>query len=145
MVKLLERATAAEEAPGETWGIADLAADFETTARAIRFYEAEGLLTPWREGQRRIYRRRDRTRLRLILRGKRLGFSLGEIREIIGLYHDAETGEAGQLSLLLGRIAERRANLEAKRADLEAALAELNDVERGCRQRLGEIAGEEKA
>lgn len=145
MVKLLERRTAAAEGAGETWGIADLATDFETTARTIRFYEAEGLLTPRRDGQRRIYRRGDRTRLRLILRGKRLGFSLGEIREIIGLYHDAETGEAGQLSLLLGRIAERRAHLEAKRADLEAALAELNDVERGCRQRLGEIAEEEKA
>ena len=138
MVKLLERSTAAEEAPGETWGIADLAADFETTARAIRFYEAEGLLTPWREGQRRIYRRRDRTRLRLILRGKRLGISLAEIREIIDIYR-APPGEAGQLQLLIDKIDERRKELLEKRRDIDQALAELETVEANCRDRLGQI------
>ncbi|WP_421709941.1 MerR family transcriptional regulator [Algihabitans sp.] len=141
MVETHRQICTAVEAAEKTWGIADLAADFETTARAIRFYEAEGLLTPRRAGQRRIYSRRDRTRLRLILRGKRLGFSLAEIREIFGLYEDAETGEAGQLSLLLGRIAERRAALEFKRRDLAAALEELDEVERGCRRRLGELTG----
>jgi DNA-binding transcriptional MerR regulator len=125
-----------------TWSIAELAREFAVTARTIRFYEAEGLIAPRREGQRRIYGPRERTRLRLILRGKRLGFSLGEIREIVDLYDDAARGEAGQLALLLSRIEERRAELEAKRRDVEAALGELERVERDCRARLGELAGE---
>jgi DNA-binding transcriptional MerR regulator len=123
----------------DTWTIAELAGAFRVTARTIRFYEGEGLIAPRREGQKRLYSQRDRTRLRLILRGKRLGFSLGEIREILDLYDDAERGEAAQLNLLLDRIAERRADLESKRRDLEAALSELEQVERGCRARLGQL------
>ncbi|MEE8188602.1 MAG: MerR family DNA-binding transcriptional regulator, partial [Kiloniellales bacterium] len=102
-----------------TYGIAELAREFGVTARTIRFYEAEGMLSPAREGQRRIYRPRDRTRLKLILRGRRIGFTLAEVGGIIDLY-DAPVGEAGQLEYLLNKIAARRAELEAKREDIEA-------------------------
>ena len=122
----------------ETYGIAELAREFGVTARTIRFYESEGLIAPLRDRQRRIYRPRDRTRLRLILRGRRLGFSLAEIREIVDLY-DAAPGEVGQLELLLAKIAGRRAELEAKRADIEASLGDLESVARNCHKRLKEI------
>lgn len=119
----------------ETYGIAELAREFGVTARTIRHYEDEGLIAPSRDGQRRVYRPRDRTRLRLILRGRRLGFTLAEVREIVDLY-DAAPGEAGQLELLLAKIAGRRSELEAKRADIEAALDDLETVARNCRKRL---------
>ena len=119
----------------ETYGIAELAREFGVTARTIRHYEDEGLIAPSRDGQRRVYRPRDRTRLRLILRGRRLGFTLAEVREIVDLY-DAAPGEAGQLELLLAKIGGRRSELEAKRADIEAALADLETVARNCRKRL---------
>ncbi len=122
----------------ETYGIAELAREFGVTARTIRHYEDEGLIAPLRDGQRRVYRPRDRTRLRLILRGRRLGFALAEVREIVDLY-DAAPGEAGQLELLLAKIAGRRAELEAKRADIEAALADLEIVSKNCRKRLSEM------
>lgn len=122
----------------ETFSIADLAKEFGITTRTIRFYEAEGMLAPLRDGQRRVYRQRDRTRLKLILRGKRLGFPLGDVREIIGLY-DAAPGEAGQLNLLLGRITDRKAELEAKRRDIDASVTDLNAVARNCRSRLKEL------
>lgn len=121
-----------------TYGIGDLAQEFAITPRTIRHYEDEGLLTPLRDGQRRIYRPRDRVRLKLILRGKRLGFSLREIAEIIDLY-DAPAGEGGQLSTLLERIAARRADLEAKQRDIEAALAHLDDVAADCERRLAAL------
>ena len=119
----------------ETYGIAELAREFGVTARTIRHYEDEGLIAPLRDGQRRVYRPRDRTRLRLILRGRRLGFALAEVREIVDLY-DAAPGEAGQLELLLAKIAGRRSELEAKRADIEATLTDLEAVERNCHKRL---------
>ena len=119
----------------ETYGIAELAREFGVTARTIRHYEDEGLIAPLRDGQRRVYRPRDRTRLRLILRGRRLGFALAEVREIVDLY-DAAPGEIGQLELLLAKIAGRRTELEAKRADIEATLTDLEIVERNCRKRL---------
>ena len=119
----------------ETYGIAELAREFGVTAPTIRHYEDEGLIAPSRDGQRRVYRPRDRTRLRLILRGRRLGFTLAEVREIVDLY-DAAPGEAGQLELLLAKIGGRRSELEAKRADIEAALVDLETVERNCRKRL---------
>ncbi len=122
----------------ETYGIAELAREFEVTPRTIRFYEAEGLLAPLRDGQRRVYRPRDRTRLRLILRGRRLGFPLAEVREIVELY-DAAPGEAGQLAYLLDKIAVRQAELEAKRRDLEASLDDLDGVAATCRARLAEL------
>jgi DNA-binding transcriptional MerR regulator len=131
-------------AMSKTYGIAELACEFGVTPRTIRFYEAEGLLAPLRDGQRRIYRGRDHTRLRLILRGRRLGFSLAEVREIVGLY-DAPTGEAGQLAYLLDKIAARKADLEAKRRDIEASLDDLNGVAATCRARLAELDDPGKA
>ena len=121
-----------------TYSITDLAQEFDLTTRAIRFYEDQGLLSPARRGQTRVYAARDRTRLKLILRGKRLGFSLGEVREMVDMY-DAAPGEKGQLSLFLRKIAERRAVLEQQRADIVVTLEELEGVEARCRERLAEL------
>jgi len=115
--------------------ITDLAREFDITTRTIRFYEDEGLIAPQRRGQTRLFSPRDPPRLKLILRGKRLGFSLSEIREIIDLY-DAEPGEIGQLRFFLTKIAERRAVLERQRADIAETLDELAEVERRCVERL---------
>ena len=121
-----------------SFGIGELAREFGVTTRAIRFYEDEGMIAPRREGRRRVFGPRERTRLKLILRGRRLGFSLAEVREIIDLY-DAPAGEAGQLERLLEKIAARRAELEAKRRDLEASLTDLDGVARNCRKRLKQL------
>ena len=122
----------------ETYTIADLARAFDVTTRTIRYYEDEGMLAPERRGQQRIFGPRDRARLKLILRGKRLGFSLGEIREILAMY-DAEPGEAGQLRHMLARIRERRSTLENKRRDISETLAELAEVEGRCQARLNKL------
>ena len=119
--------------------IAELARDFGVTARTIRFYEAEGMISPERQGSQRLYHPRDRVRLKLILRGKRLGFSLAEIREIIDLY-DSAPGERGQLDFFLDMIEKRRIDLEQKRRDIDLTLSELAEVERNCRDRLSELA-----
>ena len=94
-----------------TWTIAELSEEFGVTHRAIRFYEDRGLITPQRRGTQRIFHARDRVRLELVLRGKRLGFGLEEIRRIIDMY-DSAPGEAGQLRYLLDQITVRRAELE---------------------------------
>ena len=127
----------------EYYSIGDLARECGATLRAIRFYEDHGLLRPIRQGQRRIYQERDRTRLKLILRGKRLGFSLAEIAEILALY-DEPRGEARQLEFLLEKIAARRADLLAKQQDIEASLRDLEGVARDCRRRLRSLKGEVK-
>ncbi|KAB7741952.1 MerR family DNA-binding protein [Nostocoides sp. F2B08] len=119
----------------ETWTIAEIADEFGITHRTVRHYEDLGLISPERHGTRRIYHRRDRTRLGLILRGKRLGFPLEEIRTIIDLY-DAPRGRRSQLEYVLSQIDERRADLEQRRADIEAALTELDGFERRCREEL---------
>lgn len=105
--------------------ISDLANEFNVTARALRFYESEGLLCPRRQGQRRIYSRRDYVRLKLLLRGKRLGFSLSESREIIDLY-DQIPDERVQLERLQATLDKHRQQLLRKRNDLDAMLAELD-------------------
>lgn len=110
----------------ETFSIAELAAEFNVTARAIRFYEDKGMLAPRRQGLQRIFSRRDRARLSLILRGKRLGFSLAEIREMLDLYELGD-GQVQQLKLTLGRAQQRLRELKAQRRDLEEAIAELAD------------------
>ena len=129
------RKAPAEPPAATSYGIAELAREFDVTTRTIRFYEAEGLIAPKRQGQRRIFAPRDRVRLRLILRGKRLGFSLGEIREIIDLY-DRAPGELGQLRFFIGKIRERRAELERQKSDIADALHELADVEARCVEQL---------
>ena len=121
--------------PGSTWSIAEVAEQFGITHRTVRHYEDLGLISPERRGTTRVYHRRDRTRLNLILRGKRLGFPLEEIRTIIDMY-DEQPGEAGQLTYLLGQIGDRRAELERRRQDIEDSLTELADLERRCEDDL---------
>ncbi|WP_417774011.1 MerR family transcriptional regulator [Stappia sp.] len=118
--------------------ITQLTQEFGVTTRTLRFYEAEGFLKPTRRGRQRLYRPGDRTRLKLILRGKRLGFSLAEIRDIITMY-DKSPGEAGQLQLLMARIESRRQELLAKRRDIDLTLAELDEVDAGARLRLAQL------
>lgn len=119
----------------EFYAIGELAREFGITTRAIRFYEDQGLLEPLREGQKRIYRRRERARLKLILRGKRLGFTLGEIRETFVLYDQAH-GEARQLRYYLSVLEEKRAQLDQKRRDIEETLNELQHSYDHCAQLL---------
>lgn len=111
--------------------IGELAREFEITPRTIRFYEHEGLLLPARNGRNRIYGPRERVRLKLILRGKRLGFSLGEIREMIDLY-DTPRGEERQLALVCDKIRLRRATLEQQRQDIDIILGEMDILEQQC-------------
>ena len=118
--------------------ITQLTQEFAVTTRTLRFYETQGLLSPQRRGRQRLYSPADRTRLKLILRGKRLGFSLAEIREIIEMYGKAP-GEPGQLRLLMRKIAARRVELLEKRRDLEASLKDLDNVEAGCLARMNEL------
>lgn len=113
----------------ETYTITDLAEEFGITTRAIRFYEDKGLLSPRRNGLNRIYGRRDRGRLKLVLRGKRLGFSLADIREMLDLYHVGD-GQCEQLKLMQVKIRERLEALHRQREDIEEAIAELEDGQR---------------
>ncbi|GAA1170264.1 MerR family DNA-binding transcriptional regulator [Ornithinimicrobium humiphilum] len=121
-----------------TWTIAQMADDFNVTHRALRHYEHLGLISPEREGQRRIYHRRDRTRLALVLRGRRLGFSLEEISTILGMYDD-QPGEVGQLRYLLSQIDDRRADLERRRRDIEDSLRELDELQARCHEDLARL------
>lgn len=121
----------------ETYGIAELAKEFGVTTRTVRFYEDKGLISPTREGQRRIYSPRDRVRLRLIMRGKRLGLTLDEIAELIDLY-DADPSEVTQLKQFIGVIRERKTVLEGQKQDIEDILAEMTQLERQCTQLLSQ-------
>ncbi|HET9701106.1 MAG TPA: MerR family DNA-binding transcriptional regulator [Burkholderiales bacterium] len=118
-----------------TYTITELAKEFDVTTRAIRFYEDQGLLCPRREGQRRIYSHRDRVRLKLTLRGKRLGFTLCNIRELFDIY-DSAKGEQAQIEQYLDLLAQRRAQLVQQREDIEAILGEINAFEGQCRKLL---------
>ncbi|MDJ0958330.1 MAG: MerR family DNA-binding transcriptional regulator [Arenicellales bacterium] len=128
--------------PSETvapiYSIGDLAQEFGVTTRTIRFYEDKGLLNPRRDGLKRIYDQRDRVRLRLVLRGKRLGFSLDEIAGIIDMY-DTEPGELGQLEYMLRRLAEQRQTLLQQKQDLEQTLSELDQIEAQCLKQLASM------
>ena len=122
----------------KTYGISDLANEFGITTRTMRFYEEKGYLAPRREGTRRIYSLADRTRLRLILRGKRLGLSLEETADMIQMYGSPQ-GNRKQLEIFITRIAEKRAELERKRRDLEVMLNDLQSVEEQCHVALAEL------
>jgi DNA-binding transcriptional MerR regulator len=122
-----------------TWTIGELASEFDTTLRTIRFYEDRGLLTPERQGTTRIFHDRDRVRLQLILRGKRLGFTLDEIAHVINMY-DETPGRRGQLEFLIADIDKRRHALLAKRRDLDESLSELDELEARCRADLARLA-----
>ncbi len=118
-----------------TWTIAEVAEEFGITHRTIRYYEQQGLVSPERRGTVRVFHPRDRVRLGLVLRGKRIGFDLDEIRTIVDMYDDVP-GEAGQLDYLLDQVQGRRDELRARRADIDAVLAELDELERRCRDDL---------
>ncbi len=121
-----------------TWSIAEIAERFGVTHRTLRHYEEIGLISPERRGTQRVFHRRDRTRLNLILRGRRLGFTLDEARRIVDMYDD-RPGEAGQLRYLLSQITDRRADLERRRRDIEDSLAELDELERRCTEDLNTL------
>ena len=117
----------------DLFAIADLAKEFGISTRAIRFYEAKGLLAPERVGATRIFRRRDRARLILILRGKRLGFSLRDISDYLSLY-DADRSQ--QVHLLAGMVEARLASLERQLEDLQTTIAELREIKKLADERL---------
>ncbi len=120
-----------------TYTITELATEFDVTARAIRFYEDVGLLKPQRSGRNRVYSAGDRTRLKLTLRGKRLGLALSEIKQLVEMY-DAESGSTQQLEAFLGVLADHRRLLEQQREDIEITLAEIAQHEQRCRALLAE-------
>jgi DNA-binding transcriptional MerR regulator len=126
-----------------TYSISDLAAEFVVTTRTIRHYEEQGLLNPTREGINRIFSNRDRIRLKLALRGKRLGFSLSDIRELFELY-DLSKDESKQVEEFLGKLEKRRAHLEQQREDVEVMLAEINFFSTQCRRLLASGHNEKK-
>jgi DNA-binding transcriptional MerR regulator len=122
-------------AANSTFTIAELAEEFDVTPRAIRFYEDVGLLEPGRAGRNRVYTQRDRTRLKLTLRGKRLGLSLQEIKQLVDMY-DSEADTAPQLTAFLEVLADHRRQLEQQKEDIEITLAEIGQHEARCRELL---------
>jgi DNA-binding transcriptional MerR regulator len=122
-----------------TWTVGELAEELGVTTRTLRHYEAERLITPRRAGQNRVYTARDRARLRLILRGRRLGMTLAECREIVDMYDGAESSEKRQLTTLLARLDEIAADLRRREDDLRRTLVEVDDVASVCRRRLAEL------
>ena len=121
----------------KTYSISELATEILVTTRTLRFYEEKGLLKPKRQGQARIYSAADRVRLKLILRGKRLGFSLDESESIINLYEPG-TGNRRQLDKLINKIHEKRAQLEAQRRDIDGMLEDLRASEDKCLAAMNE-------
>ena len=115
----------------QTYSISDLARELDITTRAIRFYEEQGMLSPERRGLERIYTARDKVTLKLILRGKRIGFSLAECRELIELY-DPTGGNQKQLHTMLGKISERREQLQQQLLDIQQMQLELDTAEERC-------------
>jgi len=118
--------------------ITELTREFGVSTRTLRFYEDEGLIHPERRGRTRLFRMADRRLIQEILRGRRIGFTIAEIREIIDVYR-SPPGELGQLTLLMKRIDEKRDDLRQKRKDIDDTLNELDNVEEACLTRLAEI------
>jgi len=127
----------------KTYSISDLAREFEVTARTIRHYEEQGLLNPAREGMNRVFSNRDRVRLKLALRGKRLGFSLSEIRDLFKLY-DLARDEDAQIEVFLARLEKRRTLLEQQREDIGVMLDEINFFANQYRRLLAGGTGRKK-
>lgn len=125
-----------DDGTGELFGIAELCRDFGVTLRALRFYEDKGLLAPRRINGTRVYTRRDRARLALILRAKAIGSPLAEIKHYLDLYGDHGEGRSQQLNYVITRTDSAIADLEAKRAHIDATLAELRLINQSCRDQL---------
>jgi DNA-binding transcriptional MerR regulator len=117
------------------FSISDLSKEFDITTRSVRFYEDQGLLSPARKGQTRIYNQRDKVRLKLILRGKRLGFSLAETGRLFELY-DVDKTSATQLSSIITLIQNKKDDLKQQLDDISAVLIELSDLEDNCKKIL---------
>jgi DNA-binding transcriptional MerR regulator len=124
----------------KTYSISDLARELDVTTRTIRFYEEQGMLSPTRRGQERIYSSKDRVALKLILRGKRLGFSVAECKGLIELY-DPQGDNRYQLNIMLEKISARRQQLEEQLLDIQQMQLELDVAEERCRAALREIPG----
>lgn len=122
----------------KTYSISELAKEFDVTTRSIRFYEDQSLIKPSRRGQTRIYSPQDRVRLKLILRGKRLGFSLAETRRLFDLY-DADRSSVQQLHTMLSLIDAKKQHLQQQMEDITVVLMELSSVESRCRSELKEL------
>ncbi len=120
------------------YSISDLSKEFDITTRSIRFYEDQGLISPTRKGQTRIYNQRDKVRLKLILRGKRLGFSLAETGRLFELY-DVDKTSAKQLESIMSLISQKKADLKQQLDDINAVLIELNDLEENCKSILDSL------
>lgn len=120
------------------YSITELTREFDISTRTLRFYEDEGLIHPERRGRTRLYRNADRHLIQQILRGRRIGFTIAEIREIINVYKQPP-GESGQLKLLIKKVNEKREMLRQKRKDIDDTMSELDNVEEACLTRLAEI------
>ncbi|MCE9678205.1 MerR family DNA-binding transcriptional regulator [Shewanella sp. AS1] len=126
-----------KHSPKTTYSISDLSKEFDITTRSIRFYEDQRLLKPKRRGQTRIYGLKDRVRLKLILRGKRLGFSLAETRRLFELY-DADKNSSSQLHTMLELVEEKKSALQQQMDDIKVVLMELTSAEQQCRDALAQ-------
>jgi len=123
----------------KTFNISELSQEFDVTTRSIRFYEDQGLLNPTRRGQTRIFSNKDRVRLKLILRGKRMGFSLAQTKELFDLWDETLTGNEKQLLKMLEILGDRRAHLEQQKDDIAQAEMEIDTAETRCREALEEL------
>ena len=130
----------------ETYSISELGREFGITTRAIRFYEDKQLLSPARNGSHRVYSRADRTRLKLLLRGKRLGWPLEEIKSVLNMYEagggSGNNGEIQQLEYTCQKIEQRRAQLQQQQKDIDAALADLEQIQHRCTEHLATLNGQ---
>ena len=123
----------------QTYSISELAKEFDVTTRSIRFYEDQELLKPSRRGQTRIFSSKDRVRLKLILRGKRMGFSLAETKELFDLWDETLSGNEKQLHKMLTILANKRAQMEQQKNDIAQAEMEIDTAETRCREALAEL------
>ncbi|RBW50206.1 MerR family transcriptional regulator [Marinobacter sp. F3R11] len=127
-----------------TFSISELSNEFDVTTRSIRFYEDQGLLKPARRGQTRIFSTKDRVRLKLILRGKRMGFSLAETKELFDLWDETATGNEKQLLKMLTILSNKRAQMEQQKSDIAMAEMEIDTAEARCREALSELQKKKK-
>lgn len=120
------------------YSITEMTREFDISTRTLRFYEDEGLIHPERRGRTRLYRPADRHLIAQILRGRRIGFTIADIREIIQVYNEPP-GEVGQLKLLMKKVEEKRDGLRQRRKDIDETITELNSIEEACLNRMAEI------